>query len=143
MLLALEVDVKPRVVRAKKKADLAKKRPAPKTAPERRFFHATDSNACVRGFLLCMASLENMYSDLCEGDAPPMDFISSYRTSQDHLESFFACVRAAGGWNVNPTPHLFKYLLRRCMLIRLRDVTGGNCVLQVKNTIEYQFKLES
>jgi hypothetical protein len=99
----------------------------------RRFLYQTQDKTFVVGFLVSMASYENMFDDLCGGSDPPMSYIRTYRTSQDHLESFFAMIRGSGGWNYNPTPYLFKYLLRKCMLMRARDVSEkANCILQVQ-----------
>ena len=39
---------------------------------------------------------------------PHSQVYSDYKMSQDHLELFFGAVRAAGGWNNNPTALQFR-----------------------------------
>ncbi len=155
MLLNLKVDFKPRkkstkprrksaaTASAEKKSSAVRKgsgkRRSLKTnvvkpPPDPKYIFETVDKTFVVGFLMNIASYENMFKDLCTGSDPPMSYLSTYRTSQDHLECFFSTIRAAGGWNFNPSPYLFQYLFRKCMLLRARDVANGNCILQVSLT---------
>jgi hypothetical protein len=108
------------------------------TAADTTHLYGTVDKTFVIGFLVDIASYQNMYTDLCTGVDHPLSFISTYRTSQDHVECFFSAIRAAGGWNFNPSPYLFTYLFRKCMLLRARDVTKGNCILQV--SLDYRLR---
>ena len=42
-------------------------------------------------------------------------FLLTYKLSQDHLETFFSCVRRACGSNNNPTPKQFQYIIKKLM----------------------------
>ena len=46
----------------------------------------------------------------------------TYKLSQDHLELFFSAVRAAGGFNNNPTPQQFMAAYKRLLF---RDTIKG------------------
>ncbi|CAB3982965.1 Hypothetical predicted protein, partial [Paramuricea clavata] len=62
--------------------------------------------------------------------------------SQDHLELFFGAVRAAGGWNNNPTAMQFRSAYKQ--LFMRHKITGGrgNCVPQddteMLSNVEYK-----
>jgi hypothetical protein len=101
-------------------------------AEEELFLYQTTMDTFVLGFLMDIASAENLFHDLCEGSDAPMTFLRLYRTSQDHLECFFGAIRATGGCNNKPSAGDFKYAMRKCTLLRVRDVSEGNCMLQVK-----------
>ncbi|GFR60557.1 titin [Elysia marginata] len=51
------------------------------------------------------------------------NYLMTYRLSQDHLETFFSCIRRRNGWNNNPTPAQFKWSLRSLLLS-----SRANCV---------------
>lgn len=57
------------------------------------------------GFLGLIIGMKNMISlaeDLFQEDSC-MEFLLTYKLSQDHLETFFSCIRRMGGFNDNPT----------------------------------------
>ena len=61
------------------------------------------------GFLCCIDSVQALYDRLLAADDGPL----TYKMSQDHLELFFAAVRACGRWNNNPTASQFTAAYKR------------------------------
>jgi hypothetical protein len=62
---------------------------------------------------------------------PLLEFILTYKFSQDHLELFFGVIRRKGGLNDNPTAQQFEGAYKRILLHG--DLTApvtGNCVAQ-------------
>lgn len=58
-----------------------------------------------------------------------LQFLSTYKLSQDHLEIFFSAVRAKGGFNNNPTAIQFKSAFKRLLVHgELKNLNSGNCV---------------
>lgn len=53
------------------------------------------------GFLLNMVSTESIFNAYVVSG--PLEYILTYKLSQDHLEIFFGCIRARLGSNNNPT----------------------------------------
>lgn len=49
-------------------------------------------------------------------DEEPLRYFLTYKTSQDHLELFFFCLRSRGGWNNNPNSLQLKWSLRQLLL---------------------------
>ena len=80
------------------------------------------------GFLVCIEAVLGMAGDLVRGEDPVLKYILTYKMSQDHL--FFGTVRAAGGWNSNPTALQFRSAYKQLMM--RHQVTGGrgNCIPQ-------------
>jgi hypothetical protein len=72
-----------------------------------------------------------------------LDFLLTYKFSQDHLELFFSSVRRKGGLNDNPTPAQFVGIYKRLLLHGelTTSKTGNNCDPQdsthVLNQISY------
>ena len=82
------------------------------------------------GFLLCAEAIDGMEKDLVCGENSVLKYLLTYKFSQDHLELFFGAVRAAGGWNNNPTAMQFRSAYKQ--LLMRHNITGGrgNCVPQ-------------
>lgn len=58
-----------------------------------------------------------------------MEYILSYKLSQDHLETFFSSIRSRGGYNNNPSAKEFKTSYKK--LLVHHHVSGcqyGNCL---------------
>ena len=81
------------------------------------------------GFLVCLHSVKAIFDTLVACDDPPMQYLTTYKFSQDHLELFFSSVRARGGFNNNPTVLQFKAAYKR-LLMRHSIKTTGNCIIQ-------------
>ncbi|CAK1586692.1 unnamed protein product [Parnassius mnemosyne] len=79
------------------------------------------------GFLLCIKSLFSLYENYVQ--PKKIQFLCTYKLSQDHIECFFSAIRAKGGYNNNPTARQFKAAYKR-MLVHgeLKHITTGNCV---------------
>lgn len=79
------------------------------------------------GFLICIHSLIFLYKEYIE--TGHLDFLCTYKLSQDHLEIFFSAIRAKGGFNNNPTATQFKSAFKRLLVHgELKHLTSGNCV---------------
>ena len=81
------------------------------------------------GFRVCFHSVKAIFDTLVACDDPPMQYLTTYKFSQDHLELFFSSVRARGGYNNNPTVLQFKAAYKR-LLMRHSIKTTGNCIIQ-------------
>jgi len=61
-----------------------------------------------------------------------LNYVLTYKMSQDHLELFFSAVRSRGGWNNNPSVVQFKAAWKRLLSHQqLKDVSSGNCAAQL------------
>ena len=67
-----------------------------------------------------------------------LDYIISYKLSQDHLEMYFCAVRSAGGFNNNPTARQFESIFKR-LLIRneIKASERGNAISIDSTSILY------
>lgn len=74
------------------------------------------------GFLCGIDSIKNLYSDLIVNG--PLNYILTYKFSQDHLELFFAAVRSRLGSNNNPTCLQFEHVYKR--LLVHHEISGFN-----------------
>jgi hypothetical protein len=75
------------------------------------------------GFLVCAEAVQGLAKDLVSGENPVLKYVLTYKMSQDHLELFFGAVRAAGGWNNNPTAMQFRSAYKQ--LLMRHNITGG------------------
>ena len=82
------------------------------------------------GFLLCVEAVLGLAKDLVCDDNPVLNYILTYKMSQDHLELFFGAVRSAGGWNNNPTALQFRSAYRQLMMRHEIKGGRGNCIPQ-------------
>lgn len=60
----------------------------------------SQSNTGVLGLIVCLVSLKYLYTTLVATKC--IDFLLTYKTSQDHVELFFGNIRSQGGFNNNP-----------------------------------------
>lgn len=91
--------------------------------------------AAFVGFLINMSSLEGLCSTLLGGEAAPMNYLLTYKLSQDHLELFFCAIRSRGGWNNNPTVGQFKAAYKRLLVHHEVEQIKGNCSVQDETSI--------
>ena len=47
----------------------------------------------------------------------PLDYLLTYKYSQDHLELLFSCIRSRGGRNNNPNCLQLKYALQKMEIV--------------------------
>jgi len=70
----------------------------------------TRRNMFAIGFLV--NSLQSIANHLLYASENPLEYILTYKLSQDHLELFFSAVRSANGWNNNPSAKQFSATYR-------------------------------
>ena len=87
------------------------------------------------GFLAAIKSITALYADLVYGDDAPLQYILTYKFSQDHLELFFSALRSAFGSNNNPTARQFAAAYK-CLIVR-NEIAGvaGNCIAMDNTSI--------
>lgn len=68
--------------------------------------HTTKKKTAIYGSIANGRSARNIYHDLVETANAPCRYLLSYKLSQDHLELFFAAVRARGGHNDSSGEHI-------------------------------------
>ncbi|CAI6361435.1 unnamed protein product [Macrosiphum euphorbiae] len=81
------------------------------------------------GFLINILSYKNLALDLLTRENEPLLYFLPYKTSQDHAEITFLCIRSAGGWNNNPSALQFKWNIRK-MLYRNSILSSKNANIQ-------------
>lgn len=80
------------------------------------------------GFLIDIQSLKYLYRELVQQNKV-MNYMSTYRFSQDHLELFFGLIRQHGGRNNNPTTEQFRGIYKKALChLELRSSFTGNCL---------------
>jgi len=58
-----------------------------------------------------------------------MDFLLTYKLSQDHLEMFFSAIRSKGGFNNNPTAAQLEAAYKRLIIhTELATSSEANCL---------------
>ena len=80
------------------------------------------------GFLACIQSTKNVFTDLVESPHTHIKFLLMYKFSQDHLELFFEAIRACGGFNNNPTVTQFIAAYKRLFMRTSIAGNNGNCI---------------
>jgi hypothetical protein len=84
------------------------------------------------GLIICLTSVQNMVDDLIKTKI--LDYILTYKVSQDHIEMFFSAIRSRGGYNNNPTAKQFEGAYKRLLLkTEISTSVSANCV-QIDNT---------
>ncbi|KYN10881.1 THAP domain-containing protein 9 [Trachymyrmex cornetzi] len=79
------------------------------------------------GFILNMINLKNMFYEYVETNY--LQYILSYKLSQDHLEIFFSCIRSIGGYNNNPTYVQFSSAYKRLLHHNeVKSSAQANCI---------------
>jgi len=59
-----------------------------------------------RGLIVCLKSTRNLIYDIIQ--TKQLDFILTYKMSQDHIEMLFSAIRSRGGFNNNPSAAQFE-----------------------------------
>lgn len=69
-------------------------------------------------------------------------FLLTYKMSQDHLETFFACMRRFGGLNNNPTTKQFQSAYRKLLShVTISVPLSANCT-NIDGTLLLQQKIK-
>ena len=79
------------------------------------------------GFLAAIKSTKQLFHELVGKENAPLEYLLTYKLSQDHLELFFAAVRSAGGFNNNPTTEQFTAAYKRLLTRSHIEGGKGNC----------------
>lgn len=80
------------------------------------------------GLLICINSLKVLYAKYIDSDNAILDYLCTYKMSQDHIELFFSAVRSKGGFNNNPTAAQFQAAYKRLLIHgELKNIETGNC----------------
>ena len=79
------------------------------------------------GFLCNIKSFQNIF-DKCVTNGP-LDFLLTFKFSQDHIELLFCSLRTRFGSNNNPSAKEFQHAYKRLLLHQ--EITGkhGNCII--------------
>ena len=81
------------------------------------------------GFVNGIESLFLMGKYLLFDATAPLDYVLSFKVSQDHLETFFSSIRARNGFCVNPTSVQFMAAFKALLMNAEVRVSTGNCSL--------------
>jgi len=97
----------------------------------------------VLGMIINSRSIISLGCTLLNRADNTFKYLLTYKTSQDHLELLFACIRGKNGFNTNPNVRHFKSSLRR---ILLRNAIVGskhaNCLAFEPQSIGSIFSLK-
>jgi len=79
------------------------------------------------GLIVCLTSLGKLIDDVLKTNQ--LEFLLTYKISQDHLKMFFSAKRSRGGFCDNPTASQFETTYKR-LLIHNEIVTSSqaNCI---------------
>jgi hypothetical protein len=69
----------------------------------------------VLGTIVTLRSVKDLFTKLVE-EEKILNYLLTYKLSQDHLEMFFGCIRRINGCNNNPTCRIFKSSYKRLVV---------------------------
>lgn len=86
------------------------------------------------GLIVCLKSIGRLFDNTVK--TKQLNFILSYKISQDHIEMLFSAIRSRGGFNNNPTAAQFEAAYKR-LLVRseLSISENANCSAQDDTSI--------
>ena len=87
------------------------------------------------GFLVATDSIKSIFFELVDKKEATMNYILTYKFSQDHLELFSGAIRSSGGFNNNPTAKQFTAAYKRLLLRSSIQGRNGNCTKQDETDI--------
>ena len=87
------------------------------------------------GFLVAIQSFKGIFHDLVEVSEALLNYVLTYKFSQDHLELFFGAIRAAGGSNNNPNAVQFTAAYKRLLLRSSVQGGVGNVAIRDQTSI--------
>jgi hypothetical protein len=80
------------------------------------------------GFLGIIINLRNPFTLFEDLNKKGLEFLLTYKLSQDFLETFFGAIRSRGGFNNNPNCLQFKTAYRQLLLrYEIKELDNGNC----------------
>jgi len=81
------------------------------------------------GFIINLKNVIALAEELFNDNK--IDFLLTYKLSQDHLETFFSSIRRMNGWNNNPSAKQFKASYKKILhLVNVSVSLNANCILQ-------------
>lgn len=89
-----------------------------------------------QGFLVNIDTFKAMYLELVE--ARYIDFLLTYKCSQDHLELFFSTIRGRYGYMNNPSAREFMVSYKKCLIHQSIKISGRTNCLLVENKLDDQ-----
>lgn len=79
------------------------------------------------GFLQSMSSIHNLYNDHVKNGS--MEYLLTFKLSQDHLETFFASIRSRNGFNNNPNAIHFRSAYKQLIIHNeISSPSSANCI---------------
>jgi len=86
------------------------------------------------GLITCLISVKQLFLDVVRSGQ--LDFILTYKLSQDHIEILFSSIRSRGGFNNNPSAAQFEAAYKRLLVLTNLTVSkGANCSPQDATSI--------
>lgn len=86
------------------------------------------------GLITCLNSVYNLFNDTVKTGT--MDFILTYKVSQDHLEMLFSVIRSRGGFNNNPFAPQFEATYKKLLIHTDISISNNaNCTPQDSTNI--------
>ncbi|CAK1603182.1 unnamed protein product [Parnassius mnemosyne] len=83
------------------------------------------------GFIFNIQSLKMLYNDYINSDL--FKFLPLYKLSQDHLETFFSCIRSRGGFDNNPSARSFISAYKRLLCHAEIQISDNTNCLPIQN----------
>lgn len=89
------------------------------------WFLFTASKTGFIGLIVGMSSFKNIYKRYIE--TKELQYLLTFKFSQDHIETFFSLIRSRGGFNKNPNCSQFKIAFKRLIMRNeLQSSLNGN-----------------
>lgn len=94
------------------------------------------------GFLIDIQSIRGLAIDLLSKIEKPLKYFLTYKTSQDHIELYFCCLRSRGGFNNNPDIQQFLWSVRRLLYKNFVTASlNANCLSDICGSAPiYEFR---
>lgn len=85
-------------------------------------------------YTACLATIR-IFDRYVKPDNGPLKYLLTYKLSQDHIELFFAAIRARSGWCPNPTALQFTSAYKRLLVRHDIQVATGNAQMMDQTKI--------
>ncbi len=93
----------------------------------------TPRKTAFLGFIINIHSFQFLFDTLVQNG--PLNYLLTYKCSQDHLELFFCALRGRLGSNNNPSAREFMQAYKRLLLHHEIRGNRGNCLIQDETSI--------
>ena len=85
------------------------------------------------GLVVSINSFKDMFENYVETNL--LDYILTYKFSQDHIETFFSCVRGSLGFNSNPTAQQFQSSFKKIVIGSCNKSYSVNSITCLDDTV--------